>query len=110
MYISGPITAGSRNHNFHQACEAHQALMLAGFAPLNPMATMTLPFSWESHMKHWLWLECDLPWVEVADAVLRLPGDSDGADAELLHAAKYGVPIFYSVQELVAWRNVPATA
>lgn len=105
VYISGPITSGNRNHNFAQAADAHKALMLCGFAPLNPMSTMTLPFAWDADVPHSLWLDCDFPWVAVADAVLRLPGFSVGADAELAYAQKYGVPIFHSLDQLIAYRS-----
>lgn len=100
VYISGPINKGNRNHNLFQAHEAHRQLMLAGYAPLNPMITMQLPFAWELDFPHELWLECDLPWVEVADVVLRLPGESAGADIECNHAHKVGVPVVYSFAEL----------
>ena len=103
VYISGPITQGDRNHNFYQACDAERKLMLLGFAPLNPMRSMVLPFAWQPDMPHGLWIECDLPWVEVADAVLRLDGYSVGADAELKHAMELGIPIFFSIEQLEAW-------
>lgn len=103
VYISGPITSGNRNQNYAKAADAHEALMYLGFAPLNPMATMTLPFAWKTEAPHSLWIDCDLPWVEAADAVLRLPGYSVGADAELEHAKRHGVPIFYEINDLVDW-------
>jgi hypothetical protein len=53
-------------------------------------------------MTHADWLGVDLPWVEVADAVLRLPGESSGADAEVAHARKNGVPVYDDVEELIA--------
>lgn len=105
VYLSGPITAGNRNHNFHQSVEAQRELMLAGFAPLNPMQTMILPFAWEKDFPHALWLECDFAWIEVADAVLRLPGYSVGADAELEFAQEKGVPVFYALGQLKEWRD-----
>jgi hypothetical protein len=105
VYVSGPITGGNRNHNYFQAIEAHRELMLAGFAPMNPMMTMVLPFAWEKDFPHELWLECDFPWVEASDAILRLPGYSVGADAELSHAEKCGVPIFYTIDEMIEWRQ-----
>lgn len=105
VYISGPITKGNRNHNYYQACEAHRELMLAGFAPINPMLTMVLPCAWGDELPHSLWLECDFPLVERSDAVLRLPGYSVGADAELTHAENCGIPIFHGLDQLVAWRD-----
>ena len=105
VYISGPITAGNRNKNFAQAADAQKALMLAGFAPMNPMATMTLPFAWDADVPHHVWMECDFPWVEVAHAVLRLPGYSVGADAEVQHAMQHGIPVFFGLDQLAAWRE-----
>lgn len=84
---------------------AHELLIYHGFAPLNPMATMTLPFAWQDDVTHDDWIASDLPWIEVADAVLRLPGESIGADIETEHAALYGVPVFTSIPDLAAWRG-----
>lgn len=39
------------------------------------------------------WLAADLPWVSVADLVIRLPGESEGADVECNHAAISGVKV-----------------
>lgn len=105
VYISGPITSGDRNHNYHQSVDMQRKLMLAGFAPLNPMATMTLPFAWQADMPHGLWLDCDFPWIEVSQAVLRLPGYSVGADAELTYAEELGIPVFYGIDQLIEWRK-----
>lgn len=61
-------------------------------------------------MSHADWLGVDLPWVEVADAVLRLSGESTGADREVDHAIFHGVPVFFSVADLIAWRDSPKAA
>lgn len=98
-YISGPITAGDRNHNFAQAAEAHTKLLLAGIAPLNPMLSMALPGAFD--IPHHIWIAADLPWVEVAEAVLRLPGESKGADIECQFAEELGIPVFTDIEALV---------
>lgn len=92
VYISGPLTLGNRNLNLFQAFEAHRQLIKAGFAPLNPMITMLCPFA--PDVEHSEWLDCDLPWVEVCDVVVRLPGESKGADLETAHARLHGIPVF----------------
>lgn len=46
------------------------------------------------------WLTMDLELVKRSDAVLRLPGDSSGADGEVEHAIKCGVPVFYRIEDL----------
>jgi len=98
VYISGPITKGDRDANFQQAADAHKALIAAGYAVLNPMLTMRLPGAFA--IGHDTWIANDLPWVAVADAVLRLPGESKGADIECEHASIHGVPVFHDVAEL----------
>lgn len=109
IYVSGPITSGNRNKNYYQAIEAQRELMLAGFAPMNPMQTMVLPFAWEPDFPHRLWLDCDFPWVEVSDAVYRLPGYSVGADAECDFAQKKGIPVFYDWESLMVWKESRST-
>ena len=99
VYISGPITKGDRRANFQQAADAHKTLMLAGFAVLNPMLTMRLPGAFV--IPHDTWIANDLPWVAVADAILRLPGRSKGADIECEHALIHGIPVFHELRDLL---------
>lgn len=103
VYISGPITNGDRVLNFAQACAAQTELMQLGFAPLNPMLSMMHPAAWS--IPHGEWLAADLPWVEMADCVLRLPGESVGADAECQHARRHNTPVFLSLADLVGYRE-----
>lgn len=92
VYLSGPITKGNGTRNFATAAEAQRLLMMEGAAVLNPMLSMMHPdaknIPWET------WIASDLPWVEVADMVIRLPGESKGADAECQHADKHGIPVW----------------
>lgn len=108
VYISGPITKGDRERNLQQAMDAHLALLTAGFAPICPHLTMLLPHAWTT--EHGVWIECDLPWVAVADALLRLPGESAGAEAECDFAFECGVPVFSSLWKLVEHFNGKAKA
>jgi nucleoside 2-deoxyribosyltransferase len=48
------------------------------------------------------WYELDLHFLHACDAVLRLPGDSRGADAECREAAKSGIPVYDTLETLVA--------
>lgn len=93
VYISGPITKGDKNHNLYQAMVAHKQLLEAGFSVINPMPSMIYPFNHE--IEHLAWLENDLPHVAAAHAVLRLPGESLGAEMECQWAEEKGVPIYY---------------
>lgn len=100
IYIAGPYTAGDPCVNTHTAIEAGNALLDAGFAPMVPHLshfwhTMT-PRDYED------WMRIDLAWVAAADAVLRLPGHSPGADREEACAIAHGVPVFHSLADLLA--------
>lgn len=101
VYLSGPITKGDRTHNFASACQAHKKLLALGAAVLNPMLTMLHPDAWT--IPHEVWLESDLPWVEAADAVFRIPGESVGADLECEHAKKCGIEVFDDYGAIGAW-------
>lgn len=98
VYIAGPITLGDRNLNLHQSLKAQKNLMEIGFAPMNPMLSMLVPFA--DDFSHDTWMACCLPWVEACDCVLRLPGESKGADMETAHAEDCGIPVFHSIFEL----------
>lgn len=124
VYIAGPISKGDLAHNVNQGTAAFVALAKAGFAPWCPhWSVYAKPASWFPHeepaegagvfceatvtgndeMTHADWMGIDLPWVGVADCVLRLPGESTGADEECRHAAARGIPVFTTVAECVAW-------
>ncbi len=84
-------------------------LLTAGYAPFCPHLTCYLggptpeidpgSLGWEN------WMESDLPWVAVSDALLRLPGASKGADVEVAYAEQHGIPVFYTMEELLAASN-----
>lgn len=121
IYIAGPITQGDLAKNVRQAEEAYFALAKAGFAPLCPhwsvySASGPLPGLdggvWAHgaaagrELTHSDWLAVDLPWLAAADAVLRLPGPSFGADVEVSLARRLGMPVFTSVEQVIAWGEV----
>lgn len=52
------------------------------------------------------WLTMDLELVKRSDAVLRLPGESSGADGEVAHAESLGIPVFHSIGDLESYFGV----
>lgn len=101
VYISGPITLGDRTHNFAQACQLQKQLMKMGAACLNPMLSMLHPDAWT--IDHDDWVDSDLPWVAVADAVFRIPGESTGAERECEFAQERGIPVFVTFHDFAVW-------
>lgn len=103
IYIAGPISTGARNMsdrlaNVGAGIDAMRTLVAHGYAPLCPMlshyADPTDELGWDS------WLEVCLAWVRKADVVVRLPGESRGADLEVAYAQDRGIPVM-SVEELL---------
>jgi hypothetical protein len=93
VYIAGPMSQGDRIKNLAQALTLFRELFKAGYAPLCPQLTFFAdPFIQAEHHE---WLNVDLPWVEVADAIYRLPGPSLGADMEVEHAKVRKIPVYY---------------
>src|SRR5688572_1208750 len=59
-----------------------------------------------THFEHLLapkpyehWLKIDLDWLPLCDVLYRMPGESSGADAEVIEAEKQGIPVVYSESE-----------
>ncbi len=122
IYIAGPIRKGNLLNNVRQADAAMGALIRAGFAPINPMLSVyagcatddqnTLapygvwapadPLAKLAGVTADDWLGMDLALVAVSDAVLRLPGESVGADGEVAHAKSKGIPVFENLTDLIA--------
>lgn len=99
VYLSGPITgSGDRMQNARKAIDAADELMRLGYAVICP----NLNDFWQLVYQHEYeeWLAMDFEYVRRCDAVLRLPGDSSGADREVAFAKGAGIPVYYSVEEL----------
>jgi hypothetical protein len=123
VYIAGPISKGDLGANIDQATQALRCLIRLGYAPMCPHLTVYakpvvslgrycnygLPEVWckatiegAPGITHDDWLDVDLSWVAVSDAILRLPGDSVGADIEVAEANRLGIPVF---EDLVALQD-----
>jgi hypothetical protein len=103
IYVAGAISKGDRYLNVHAGILAGRELVRLGYAPMVPHldAYMYLggaELAWSDA------LDWDLSWVAVSDAVLRLPGESQGADIECEFAAENGIPVFHDIEDIVSWK------
>lgn len=101
IYISGPITIGNQEANVTQAMQAHHELMDLGYYPFCPHLGYYLDRMQERPWKEWI--EHDLQWIEHCDALLRLPGDSVGAEIEARFAKHLEKMVFDDLTELQQW-------
>jgi hypothetical protein len=99
VYISGPYSKGNVNDNVRNAIFAAEDLIDCGYIPF----VQHLSHFWDflSCHPYPYWMEMDLEWVTRCDAVLRLPGESVGADKEVACADANNIPVFYSMQSLL---------
>ncbi len=109
VYVAGPIsTGGDYIGNIRRGIQAGEELRKIGFVPFVPHLSawweLVVPLTWND------WLEYDEEIIRRCDALLRLPGESRGADREVAFAAKHGIPVFHSAEKLGEWRDWMAEA
>lgn len=100
VYISSPYSIGDKIKNIHRQIKVAHLLMDEGLVPLAP-----LPGSHVMNGMKWRdyedWMAVDLEHVARCDAVLRLKGESSGADREVAYAESLGIPVFFTEKDEV---------
>lgn len=103
VYIASPYTKGDVAINVKTQLDCVNKLMDSGFAPFAPL------YSHFQHMAHPRpyedWMKVDFEWVLRCDCLLRLPGESSGADREVKLAKENYKKVFFSVDELINFFN-----
>lgn len=125
VYLASPISVGNLFDNINTAIDCFHRLRREGLAPLCPALSVFAGGCWldadyepdagdsvavvakaarlPRGTKHSDWMDVDLPWVSVSDCVLRLPGESRGADEEVAWARARGIPVFDTEAALLEW-------
>ena len=101
VYLASPYTIGSEGENVRVSLIAANELINEGFAPFAPLL---------SHFQHMMfpqdyhiWMTLNLEWVSVCDCLLRLPGESSGADLEVEFAHNNSIPVFYTIAQILEY-------
>lgn len=101
VYIACPYTKGDLGANVHRANAEWDALFDLGLTPVNPLWThyqhLHRPRPYQD------WMDYDEEVVRRCDAMLRLSGESSGADREVNQFRSLGKPVFFSREALAAW-------
>ena len=99
VYIASPYTLGDVAINVKMQIDVANQLINYGFAPFVPLL---------SHFQHLIhprdyqdWVKLDMEWIASCDVMLRLPGESKGADAEVKLAEQLDIPVFYHIYDLL---------
>jgi len=98
VYIASPYTIGDQAENVKRQMNTADELIRLGFCPFVPLLY---------HFQHMFnpqpydtWLDIDMEWLCQCNAVLRLDGESKGADIEVERAKKLHIPVFTDIVEL----------
>lgn len=98
IYVSGPYTAPDPVVNTREAIIVGTRIAEAGGVPFIPHLThfwhLVDPHSYD------FWLKQDLAWIARCDAFYRIPGTSNGADAEQEEAERLKLPVFTGINGL----------
>ncbi len=106
IYIASPY--GRRINNSDAQCEANVKTVIEAARRLILLGHIPFPANiYHFVHKDWLlspdedtWLKICMTWVPFCDMLLRLPGKSHGADAEVKLAENLGIKVVYSFEEL----------
>lgn len=99
IYIAGPYTKPDPCINVNIAIDAANKVMDLGHEPFVPHLshfwhTMT-PRPYSDWMRH------DLAFLPTCGALIRLPGESPGADIEVQIANELGMHVYQGVEDFV---------
>jgi hypothetical protein len=99
VYIASPYTIGDVAENVARSMRTWNELWVNGFVPYDPLWShfqqIYMPINWAD------WLEYDLHIIARCDALLRLDGESKGADCEVRFAKDRGIPVYYAIDDLL---------
>lgn len=100
VYIAGPYTKPDPVTNTEAAIFMGDWVKALGHTVYIPHLT----HFWELQIHHdyEFWMQHDLEWLDVCDAILRLPGESAGADREVQYARDHGKQVFHAIHQLIA--------
>lgn len=101
VYIASPYTKGNKLENVKKSFDVALELIDLGFAPYAPLYSHYLEE--RSPRPYETWTKLDNEWVLRCNCLLRLPGESSGADKEVELAKEIQIPVFYSVTELAKY-------
>lgn len=100
VYVAGPYSHPDPVENTNTAVLVGNQLVDLGFVPYIPH----LSLFWHAitPKPYQFWLDYDIEWLKKCDIVLRIPGESSGADKETELAKKLSIPVVHSLEELRA--------
>ncbi len=101
VYIASPLAIGDKEQNVRNSFEMGNKIIDMGANPYCPLYNYFLDA--EKPRDGEFWLQLDFDWLRACDVVLRMPGESVGADMETALANEIGIPVVYSIEQLAEY-------
>lgn len=102
VYVAAPYTRPDPVENTNRLIRAVNRIADDGVVtPFAPHLTLLWHLVEPRPLE--FWYAYDLAVLKRCDAVLRLPGDSTGADREVAFAESRSIPVFLEVNALYRW-------
>jgi len=98
VYIASPYTIGDVAENVANQEETAHKILDIGHCPIVPLLSHYLHI--RRQRKYEDWIKMDMAIIPRVDVVLRLPGESKGADREVELAKELGIRIIYDLKDL----------
>lgn len=99
VYIASPYTVGNQAENVRAQIDAAEELMNHNIASISPLLShfhhLVYPHTWQE------WMDHSISLLSNCNALIRLPGESKGADIEVEHARQMGIMVYFSVEEFL---------
>ncbi len=103
-----PIVYLAMAYTSDPVLNTHDAIEIADGLQATELVTVYVP-----HLNHlWglvrphmpdYWLSYDLAFLQRSHALLRIEGESPGADNEVVYAGELGIPVFHDESDLLEW-------
>jgi hypothetical protein len=104
VYIAGPYSKGDVAENVRAAIYTGNLVAHFGHVPFIPHLThfwhMLAPNDYE------FWMDQDEQWLRMCDAIIRLAGESSGADREMAIARELGLLVLKSPFDLMPGMDI----
>jgi hypothetical protein len=102
VYIAGPYRRPNCAINASRAiCVGHELRSMLGVVVIVPHLSILEDMICPEDDQYWLDVTMDM--MRGCDAVFRMPGESEGSDAEVAEATRLGIPVFTHRAALAEW-------
>lgn len=98
VYVAGPYSIGDHAANVDRAMQAGNELLRRGYVPFVPHLSHFWDAAYPKPLEDWM--RIDLAILSRCDAVLRLPGESVGADREVAFANSCHIPVYHNIEDI----------